>query len=206
MINLLEGYVYRLGSVMDIPGYQGFILKDDISYGPDDAVIDLGLRRILNLHCKKAYLILVNNNAIRIEEFSGKNNKLSNMLAEMGIKAKTKAGYSKGKNAWHYAICKGPNCSMRGIFSKYGYAVQERIWADCWEYNFKMHLFNPGWVKIGGVDADWFCTSNWVLDDVIDKGSDLIRKALIEPVDISEEKFRKALKKAGLEENLLMGW
>ena len=204
MTKVWEGQIYRLDGVMDIPGYQGFILMNGSLLEPDYAVIDLGHRRILELHCSNSYLILVSNHAIRVQEISGKNNKLSRMLAGMGIRAKTNAGYSKGKNAWHYAIGKGPACSMKGIFSKYGYAVQDRIWADCWEYDFKMSLFNPGWVKIGGVDTNWFTTPNWVLDDVIGKGSDLIRKALTEPVDISEEKFRKALKKAGLDESLFM--
>ena len=205
MNELLEGNVYRLGSVMEITGYQGYILMEEDAYtGKDSTVIDLGLRRKLIIPYTKAYLILVNNHVSRAKEFSGKNNKLSTILSDMGINAKTKAGYSKGKNAWHYAIGKGPNSSVKGIFGKYGYAVQEKIWADCWEFDFSMRLFNPGWVRIGGVNTDWLSTSHWVLDDVMDKGSKLIRTALTKEVDISEEKYRKVLKKAGLEESLFM--
>ena len=204
MNEILEGRVYWLVNVMDIPGYQGYILEGDWCSGDGRTVIDLGLRRVLKLCCGKAYLILVNNHSMRFKEFSGEGNKLREMLAEMGVAARTKTGYSKGKGAWEYAIFKGANCSIKGIFSKYGYAVQERIWADCWEHDFKMSLFNPGWVKIGGVDADWFCTPTWVLDDVMDKGSELIRRALTGPVDISEEEYRRALGDAGLEESLFM--
>ena len=207
MNELLEGKVYRLGSVMEITGYQGYILMEEDSYtGKDSTVIDLGLRRRLNIPYKKACLILVNNHAARFKEFSGKDNNLREILSDIGIRAKTKAGYSKGKNAWHYAIGKGADCSMRGIFGKCGYAVQQSIWADCWEYDFNMCLFNPGWLRIGGVNTQWFSTCRWVLDDVIGKGAELIRTALANEVDISEEKYRRLLKKAGLDESLFMGW
>lgn len=205
MNELLEGCVYRLGSVVYISGYEGYILEGDMS-DTDRTVIDLGCRRVLRLCCGKAYLILMNYNSIRFKEFSGEGNKLRDILSEMGITAKIKTGHSGYKRAWEHSICKGANCSMRGIFSKYGYALQERIWADCWEYDFRMCLFNPGWVKIGGVDTDWFCTPAWVLDDVLGKGTKLIRRALAEPVDISEEKYRRALKDAELDEKLFMGW
>ena len=203
MNELLEGRVYRLDGVMKIAGYQGYILEGGFSFS-GNAVIDLGHRRVLKLCGEKAYLILVDNHSMRFKEFTGEGNKLRDMLSEMGVRAKTNTGYSGYKGAWKYAICNGRNCSMRGIFSKYGYAVQERIWADCWEHDFKMCLFNPGWVRIGGVDVDWFCTPAWVLDDVMDKGSELIRRALTGPVDVSEEECRRALEDAGLDESLFM--
>lgn len=198
MTKAIRGYAYTLDAVLELDGYRAYILEDCDSDLDEPYSIDLGMRRILRLTSDKAYLILESRSDLIIEELEQKEIKLADHLRNKGIKCRTVANYNKGNYAGWRPMWKQALNGRSAIFSENGYALQSRIWADCFEYSFDLVILRPGWLKIGGEDICLIDTG-WILEDLLHDAKSFISKVLTEQTDITEEEYYRELTSAGVE-------
>ena len=217
MDRMLEGYVYDLGKLLRIDGYDAFILESGASETWDNEkqrydVIhsyDLGMRRILNTSRKEAYLILIStdciNQKMEIFRLDPSGCKISDFIKEKGYKCEIIAEYGGriGKEGKRYGQY-WENWKMvlherRGCFSENGYALQYKGWLDYTFYQFEMNILNRGWIMVEDHDIARFSLWN-VTEDIVHSARGLIQKALNEHINVSGKELADALKKTGLEE------
>ena len=197
MTKIYKGFAYRLGAVVEIEGYRAYLLAGRSSDYEEPFRIDLGRRRVLNLCSEEAYLILESREELIIRKLDQKEIKLTGYLRDDGLKCRIVANYTGGQYTsycpmWKYALNGG-----NAIFSENGYAIQSRIWADCWEHSFDMVIFKPDWLKVGGEEI-CVISANMVLDDLVCEIEDFITRVLSEQTDITEEEFYMELTSAGV--------
>ncbi|MCR5060053.1 MAG: hypothetical protein K6A80_03360 [Saccharofermentans sp.] len=198
MTGILKGYAYTLDAVLTIDGYRAFIFEDRNAGFDEQCIIDLGMRRILKAPREGAYLILESNSELIFEKLEQKEIKLVDHLRSKGIKCRSAANYSKGHYTGWRPMWKQALNGRSAIFSENGYALQNRIWADCFEYSFDLAILRPGWLKIDGEDICLIDTG-WILCDLLHGADDFISRVLMEQTDITEEEYYRELTLAGVE-------
>ncbi len=195
----VEGTVYKLDKVLQIEGFRGFIVEAGSDCYPSKKKVNLGVRRIIRTGYYPLYLVLAGEQEIKIYPLDDDENDIRSILQDKGYKVSLKADYRKYQGAWEHAIGKGFNYGLGGVFTEYGYAVQEKLWADCWEHSLEMKFVKHGMLKIEGHEIQEI-KIELVLTDVYDKGRDLIIKSLSQPNDITGKQLAGYLKDSGLEE------
>jgi hypothetical protein len=195
--------VFELDKVIKVEGFKAYlqVCGEECFFGIPtyNMEIDLGIRRILKLRCLEVFLMLVGAGEIKRIRLEPPKTNLRALLIAQGYKPELKADYRKYQGAWKHAIgWECLNCSITGIFTEHGYAIQRKIWADCWVHMVEVGIVTSGWLRIDGhniieVRADL------VSSDVFDHFSYRIIKALEEPVDITGVQLLQCLKDAGLE-------
>ena len=162
--------------------------------------IDFGMRRVLKVKCLTAFLILAGAGEIKKIELESPKTNLRTLLIGQGYKPELKADYRKYRDAWKHAIgCDCFNYAITGIFTEHGYAIQRKLWADCWEHTVEAGIVTPGWIKIDGRNITGV-GADLVASDVFQHFGDRLIRALEEPVDITGDQLQKYLKDAGLED------
>ena len=195
----VEGTVYRLDKVIQIEGFRGFIVEEGNDHHPSKRKVNLGMRRIIRTHYYPLYLVLAGEQEIDIYPLDDDENDIRSILQDKGYEVTLKADYRKYQGAWEHAIGIGFDCGFYGVFTENGYAVQEKLWADCWEHSLEMKFVKPGMLKIEGHDIQEV-KIELVLADVYDKGRELIIKALLQPNRMTGKQLAGYLKDSGLEE------
>lgn len=194
----LEGTVYRLDKVMNIEGFRGFIVETEKDSHPVRRKVHLGMRRIFHTYYP-VYLVLAGEQEINIYPMNDDENDIRSILQAEGYKVTLKADYLKYQGAWENAIGSGFDYGFTGVFTENGYAVRERLWADCWEHSLEMKFVKPGMLNIEGHDIREI-RIELVLTDVYDKGRELIIKALSKPNSMTGKQLVGYLKDSGLED------
>lgn len=195
----VEGTVYKLDKVMQIEGFRGFIVKTGNDPRPSKKKVNLGMRRIISTCYYPLYLVLAGEQEINIYPLDDDENDIRSLLQDKGYKVTLKADYRKYQGAWEQAIGMGFDYGIVGVFTENGYAVRERLWADCWEHSLEMKFVRPGMLNIEGHDIQEI-RIELVLTDVYDKGRELIIKALSKPNSMTGKQLVGYLKDSGLED------
>ena len=197
MCQLIEGRTYRLEKVIEIEGFTGFIVgEEDLSEDKEPVMIDLGMKRILEVFRENVYLVLAGKDEVRIRKLECRDIKLSEFLKSEGIRYKFKADYRKFKGAWEKALD-----VSNGLFGTNGYAVCMSFWCDWMFHNFELKLVNPGWLTIEGYDIE--AVMGWNLsDDVYSKAHGLIKDILTAPREFTGKEYADRLKESGLTETI----
>jgi len=195
----VEGTVYKLDKVMQIEGFRGFIVKTGNDPRPSKKKANLGMRRIISTCYYPLYLVLAGEQEINIYPLDDDENDIRSLLQDKGYKVTLKADYRKYQGAWKQAIGMGFDYGIGGVFTENGYAVREKLWADCWEHSLEMKFVRPGMLNIEGHDIQEI-RIELVLTDVYDKGRELIIKALSKPNSMTGKQLVGYLKDSGLED------
>ena len=193
----------ELDKVIHVEGYKAFLQVCGCEYFAGlpsyNMEIDLGMRRVLKVKCLTAFLILVGPREIRKIELESPKTNIRALLIAEGYKPELKADYRKYRDAWKHAIgCNCFNYAITGIFTDHGYAIQRKLWADCWEHTVEVGIVTPGWLRIDGHSITG-AAADLVLSDVFDHIGGRLARSLEEPVDITGGQFQEFLKIAGLE-------
>ena len=197
MCQLIEGRTYRLEKVIEIEGFTGFIVgEEDLSEDKEPVMIDLGMKRILEVFRENVYLVLAGKDEVRIRKLECRDIKLSEFLKSEGIRYKFKADYRKFKGAWEKALD-----VSNGLFGTNGYAVCMSFWCDWMFHNFELKLVNPGWLTIEGYDIE--AVMGWNLgNDVLSEAHGLITDILTAPQRFTGKEYADRLKESGLTETI----
>ena len=207
MNKILKGNAYDLAKLISIEGYEGFILESGASRWECEEtkyeapyLYDLGMRRILKIYRSKVYLILVGRSEVLIWELESTDCKISDFLRKKGYKCRIIAEYRRESSrlhaAWEFALHE-----RWAIFSKNGYALQYKGWADYTFYQFELTILKKGWMVIDGHDIERFHMWN-VMEDIMGRTEGLIEKTLCEPQALTGEMLADLIKNVGLAEEI----
>lgn len=206
MDKLLEGYAYDLEQLIRIDGYRGFLLEGGSWQYDEPCLYDLGMRRILKSYRSEMRLVLVGKEEMRMLELAH-GCKVSDFLRERGYKCSMIAEYGcrTGKDGkhygWHGQTWKRALNERRAIFSKNGFALQYKGWADYTFYQFELYILKKEWVMAEGIDIESFQLWN-VTEDIMEKAEALIKKALTGRINVTGRELADALKAVGLEDEI----
>lgn len=208
MDKILKGNAYDLAKLISIEGYEGFILESgktrwncwDREEPEVPYLYDLGMRRILKICRSEVYLILVGKSEVLIWKLEPTGCKISDFLRKKGHKCRIIAEYRRESSslhtAWEFALHE-----RWAIFSKNGYALQYKGWADYTFYQFELIVLKKGWMVIDGHDIESFHMWN-VMENIMDKAESLIEKTLCEPQVLTGKMLADLIQNAGLAEEM----